>query len=297
MNQSYWLIFAIIGTFLWAIVNLIDDNLNLRVYPHPSFGVMVSGFFSVFVFLGLFFLPFFWPPLVVILVSITSGAITTVGLWFYFKALKTDYPSVVVSLMNLSPIFVALTSFLFFHEILSLSQYIGLVIILVCSTLITLNIRELRLSKAYYFMGIASIFFGSGALLEKYVYNIWDFFSAFLFVSIGAFTVAVIFFVGSSIYRKHIPMSLANIKKNLMIFFTSELINLLGVVLISYSISLGPVSLVKSIESMQALFVLILSIVIFRFYPSAAREALSGHRLKKLLCIIFSAVGLYLLEY
>lgn len=296
MSNS-WLIFAIAGTAIWAVVNIIDDNLNIKVYPYASFGVIVSGFFSVLIFTGLLYLPFYWPAYNVILLSILSGALSTVGLWFYFRALKTDYPSVVVALMNLSPIIVVTTSFIFFHEVLSVYQYTGLAIILASSTLITFKPRKLKFSGAYFYMIIAALFFGSGAVLEKEIYKQADFFSAFVLISIGAIIVAVIFFVFLSVRKKQLFVLLSKIKSNFFIFFISELLNLIGIILISYSINLGSVSIVKSIESTQALFVLLLSTVIFPFKPNLVREALAGGKVRKILCITFGSLGLYLLQY
>lgn len=42
-----WLVLALAAVALWAIVNLIDDNMIRDVYPSVNFAVIISGLYLI----------------------------------------------------------------------------------------------------------------------------------------------------------------------------------------------------------------------------------------------------------
>lgn len=289
-----WFYVALLSPALFAVVNILDDNLLRSVYRTPFFGAIVSGLFSLLPLISLFFVTITIPPLPILLLCLLIGFLTVSYYLFYFKGLSLDAPSIVISLFNMSPAFVPFLAYVFLHETLEVNEYIGFIVILLASVGISvIEIKKLKFSPALYPIAFASFMYAIIAILQKYIYSFVDFWSGYIFISIGLGLGAIFYMVFFKEGRAF-PKEFKRIfKKWIFIFVIVELIGISAELSINYAISQGPVSLVKVIEGIQPMYVLLFAILFFPFFPKYFREATHGNIAKKIFFMGLMLVGLY----
>ena len=290
-----WFYLALLNPAIFALINILDDNMLKGIYKTPYFGTIVTGLFALLPLLGLFFFKIAFPPINIILVALTAGFILIITYFFYFKALEVETPSIIVSLWLSSVAIVPFLAYIFLNEVFNFNQYIGIILILISSFILSVNFKELKFSKAAIFMIIASILSAFMVILEKYVYSFIDFYSGFVFISFGIGIGALFFMVFFKEGRKF-PKQFFHSRKWLWLFILTELINIFGVFLVNYTISKGPVSLIEAIAGIQPLYVLIFSILLYPFFPKYFRDAVHGNNMKKFVCMLVIVIGLYLIN-
>lgn len=295
-----WFFAALFATFLWAFVILIDDNLLKNVYRSARFGAVISGLFgfvpSFYLFMtneNLIFKP------AVVVPAIASGVLTIIFYYFYFRTLQTDEPSVAVALLSLAPAIVPFLAFIFLGEVLHLSQYIGLGLILFMAFILSIiDARKLKFSKAVPFAVVGSISYAAVSILAKYAYKQADFRTVYVWVAFGFGVGGLIFLILGKNRNKEFKKV---IKKApillLLILMGAELINIAAEFSQGFAISNGPVSLVRGIEGTQPIFVLLIGVLLQPFFPKNFRETKDKRFTKKLLCMAGMLVGLILIQH
>lgn len=292
-----WFYIALIAPALWALVNLLDDNLIRGVYSSPAFATIISGLLAAMPVLSLFFVDINIPSLNIVFVALLGGFLLLSSYLFYFKALLEDSPSVVITLWKLSPAVVPFLAYFFLKEVLTLNQYLGFVIILGASLGISaVNIKKFQFSRAFYLMVVASGFTAVSAILFKWVYNHTDFWSGFVFVSLGMGLGGLIYILVLK-DGKNFFSDLNKKKKWLGIFVLAEILNISAVLFSNLALSQGPVSLVKVVEGVQPIYIILFSFLLYPFFPKYFREVTSGNTKRKTIFILIMLVGLYLINF
>lgn len=292
-----WFYIALISPALFAVVNIIDDNLIRNVYKSPFFGAIISGFFAVIPLVSLFFVPFSIHSPFILLLGLSAGFLTTLYYFFYFKGLESEFPSVVIAILSLSPALVPFLAYFILGESLTVNQYVGFVLILGGSVAIsTTDARRFKFSKALPSILFASILYALVAILGKTVYNSVDFWSGYMYfamgMGIGALFLTLFFKEGRKFPREFSE----KFKKWILVFLLVELVGIAAEFTNNLAISKGPVSLVKVIEGIQPMYVLLFAILFYPLFPKYLREAIAGDKVKKILCIIGMLIGLYFIN-
>jgi len=295
MNNE-WFFFALLAPALWSIIILIDDNLLRDVYKNPVFGTIISGLFGIVPVFALFFIPFQLPSTAVIILGLITGFLVVSSYWFYFSALKHESPSIVAALWNLYPALVPFLAFIFLQETVAINQYLGVAIVIGTSILLSLiDIKKFKFSRALLLMTIASVFLAVDSIAQKYIYNQVDFWSGFVFVSLGMGLAAIFFMISFKDGRSFINDFKKNFRKFIWIFVGAELINLLAILMMNYALSKGPATIVKSMEGVIPIYILILAFILAPFFPKFFREATEGAFRKRAILMIIMLFGLYLI--
>ncbi|MCP4146770.1 MAG: EamA family transporter [bacterium] len=289
-----WFYIALISPALWAVVCLFDDNLVRDVYRNAVYGAIISGVMSLSILVILPFIEITIPSWEIQLAALAAGMVFVYSYVFYFRALESEYPSVTVALWNLTSVFVPVLAYIFLDEVLNGTQYFGLFLIILASfSLSVLDVRKFKFSKALYLMMFASFLTAGTALIEKYIYLRTDFWSGFVFLSIGmgvgGFSLMVITKQG----RCFIGDFNKKLKKWIWVFVISELINVAAVLVSNLAISKGPVSAVKVIEGVLPIYMLIFAVILHYFFPQYFREGKNKGALKKGLLMALMIIGLY----
>jgi drug/metabolite transporter (DMT)-like permease len=291
-----WFFLALLSPALWAIVVLIDDNLLRGVYKSPSVGTVVMGIFSLLPLLGLLFFPISVPSILIIFLSLISGFLLVISVWFYFKSLNIETPSVVLALWNLTYVIVPVIAYFFLGEFLRPLQYLGFALVLFASFLISLpKLKNLKIHKAFSLMFLSSVLYAISSVLQKYVYNSTDFWSGYVFITIGTSIAGLLFIVFSPKGRQFLKDYTKKYKKYTWIFILSETIYIIAVLFNNLAISKGPVSLVKVIEGVEPIYILLFALIFYPFAPKYFREAVAGNKLKKLILMGIMLIGLYII--
>ncbi|MAG60441.1 hypothetical protein CL619_01515 [archaeon] len=289
-----WIFLALLAPFFWAIVVLLDDNLLRYIYKNPFFGAIISGLFASLPLFALFFFPITIPSITIISFSIAAGILIIGSYTFYFHTLQERGPSITVALWSMSPALIAILALIFLGEKLSGLNWLGFLLIFSASLIFSItNIKKFTIHKSFWLMLGATSCAAFAAVLSKYIYLQVNFWTGFVLVSLGMFIAAIILMLYPSKGRKFIPY----IKKNVHhapIFVFSELLNVAAIFVSHLAISRGPVSLVKVIGGVQPVYILLISLVLFPFFPRYFRKS-EKLPLKSLLLFMI-LLGLWLMS-
>lgn len=298
--MELWIFLALSVPLLWAVVNLIDDNLVNHVYKGADLAAVVSGFFGLLPAAYVFFrvsgdisLEFH-----LVVLSLTAGFLTALFYYFYFRALEREDPSVVVALFSLTPALIPILAYVFVGERLSVGALIGFSIVVICAVLYAAtDIRKFKFSRALVPAIIAALIIDAVAIINKYIYNQADFYVSYFYFSIGLFLGGLYFFyVVLFLGYRFNPRDL--IRKNsvalLGLLMLVELIGVLAEYFKNLAISQGPVSLISALENLQVVYILIISLALFPFFPKYFSEAKARYMGLKFVLAGLMIGGVYL---
>ncbi|HSW36749.1 MAG TPA: DMT family transporter [Candidatus Saccharimonadales bacterium] len=289
-----WFYLALLAPLLYAIVNLLDDNLLRYVYKSPYFATVSAGFYGSLPLLSRFFIHTSNIPTGLALLSVAAGFITLTYYFFYFKGLESDSPSIVIALFSLAPATIPFFASFIVHERLFGLQILGFMIVLLGSLGIAVaDIKRFKFSKALLPIAVAVIFMDIAAIMTKYVYDKVDFYPAYLYFSLGMGLAGICFFLVKFEQNKGTLKDVKRaLKKLLPIFIVAELVGLGAEFTLNLAISRGSVSLVKVIEGIQPMFVLLIALMLYPLSPKHFREAEDGKVIRKFALMALSMVGL-----
>jgi drug/metabolite transporter (DMT)-like permease len=292
-----WFYLALLAPLLYAVVNLIDDNLLRFVYRGPYLAAAVSGLFGA---LPLLSLPFVhWTSISPLFASMMAlaGLLTTFYYFFYFKALDVESPSIVVALFSLVPATLPIFAYYLVGERLTQQEVIGFLIILFASLGLALTeVKKFKFSRALVPVLIAVVLIDIISLLTKYVYDHAVFYPAFMFFSLGLGLGGVCFplimFYGKT--KHDLSILQRKLRKVVPLLVLVELLGVAAEFTTNLAVSRGPVSLVNVLEGTQPMYVLIIALIFFPFAPKYFREAAERQLVKKFVLMGCIIAGLYL---
>lgn len=274
-----WVLLALLAPLIYAIITLIDNNLLSYVYRSPIFGAAISGIFGVIpAVIFIIVADIGKVPISLALLSIGTGLLTVIGYYLYFEGLSKASPSVVAALMCLSPAIIPFVAYFVVNERLSLASILGFSIVIigaVCYSMV--EVKELRLSKALVPALFAGFSFDLVAIGNKYIYTKTDFLNAYFYYAIGlalAGFILTIFFnqadkqIISKLLRRRYILLLA-------LLVIVEILSLIAGFVINKAISEGPLSVVVAIENTTPIFILLITITLFKITPHFFLEAKS----------------------
>ncbi len=293
-----WFYLALLAPFLYAIVNLIDDNLLRNVYRSPHVGTIISGLFGGLPLLSLFFLDAEPISLRYQILSLIVGVLITAYLYFYFLALDRESPSIVVALLGVSPVIIGAFAFLVQGERLQASEIVGLGLVLAASTGLALGGGK---EKTHFSKSLTPILFGAlsicaYSLIAKDVYDHVPFYTAYMWVSagmmIGGLYFLLVLFHSPSRYR--LTELRKSFRKFFLLFLVTELLGIAAEFTTNLAISKGSVTIISALEGIQPIYVLLISLALFPFHAHLFREASEGGLKVKISLMLVIIVGLYL---
>jgi drug/metabolite transporter (DMT)-like permease len=289
-----WFYLAVLATLLYAIVTLLDDNLLAFVYKSPYVACVSVGFFGSLPLLSRFVLHAGGIPANLAVLSALAGFLTLGYYFFYFKGLQSDTPSVVIALFTLAPATIPFLAYFFVGERLNGLQIIGFAVVLAASLALAVqDLRHFKFSRALLYVGVGVMMLDALSIITKYVYERVDFYPAYLFFSLGMGLGGVFFYlIRLRDNSKAIATIARKIKRLLPLFVIAEATGLSAELTLNLAISHGPVSLVKVVEGSQAMFVLVIALLLYPLAPQYFREAKEGFRLPKLALMLIAVVGL-----
>lgn len=295
-NNFMWIILSISASLCWAVVNIVDKFILNKWVKNPIIPVMILGIIG-FLASGLVYLirGFAYLSGLNILLALIAGIFYLLMAIFYFKALKIEEVSRIVPLFYFSPLFILLFANLFLNEAFTLLKYLGIFLLVIGAILISFkNVLQLRPSKGFWFMILSTLSISISAVLTKYLLNIVDWWTVFAYIRIGAFIalIPILYLYSSEI----IDITKKYGIKVVSLISASESLNLVGVVLLTIATVIGYVSLVSALTSVQAFFVLLISVILGIFNPKILKEEINKSIiLQKSIAIILMFTGVVLI--
>ncbi len=312
MTEAFhsWFFIAILGAILGAAVQITDAYLfEDNVFKHPFEPTIISGVMQAMFWLGTPFIGLNFPDrFLVVIFSFFGGIFHLLSLFFYFRAVfVTRDVSVIAIFWNLLLGAVPILAFLFLRETLSIREYIGIAILFGGSIVISYSKRVSRreFSRVFWTMMVAVFSMALSVTCLKWSYDQSGFFPVYLTYNIGIVTSSILFY---AIFLKKPERS--RLKKLtgkwFLIFFVLEFLQFSGEFFSSLAMSIGSVSLVTALESVQAVFVVILSWSAFFLFKFILRKkeylaiAIRDFQMRslhlKVVAILIMALGGYLLQ-
>lgn len=293
-----WFIFAIIAPMLWGITNIIDKYFLTKLIKNPFSYQILTLLTDTLVLLPLILftkISFSYPWY---LWSIIMGIIIGLVPVLYNKAMMLEEASRVVPMFYLNPIFVLPLAYVFLNETLSFQKYVGVFLLVISAVLVSYKKlkRKFGISPALVYILIFSLVWAGCEVSTKYIFSFIDYFSFLFWTVIGAlFGGLILLFIPKIRNDFIVDMHKVNKKKVFFWRFTTVAIYYTGVVSIYIAISIGLISLVSAIPSLQPLFVLIYTLLLSSFMPKILSEKSDKLIIfTKILSIILIFVGTWL---
>ncbi len=311
MPNQYWFLFAIFGAAIGAVVQIIDRYLNEgSVFSHPLEPAIISGVLQSMLWVAIPFVGFEYPESqMVALLAIFGGMLHIASLFFYFQVVFSFRDVSATSMLwNLLVAMVPMLAFLLLGERLDILEYFG--IFLLFSGAIALSSLErtgegIPLSVAGKML-IAVFLMGLSMVCLKGVYahsSYWGGYLLYNFGIVGGGVIGYIFFLPERFRRKFHR----TFRASFFFFLGIEFLQLLGEFFSNLATSLGSVSLVAAIESLQPLFVILIvsgMLLVIKVLHWKRLETLRsmcfaqlGGLRGKTFAAIFMVLGAYLVEH
>jgi drug/metabolite transporter (DMT)-like permease len=241
--------------------------------------------------------------------GIFSGVLDMISYFLYCKLMKIGEASRVVPILYLNVFFTALLAFFFFGEVFTIPKYLGMLALVVGAILLSYKkqlkskkkglsiIKNLFIIPILIPLILTCFLFASVNIIDKYILFSVNYWVLLVWSVIGEITVTLFMLLNKKI-RKNFVASvnvLKTKKKSFGVVLANEVFGFLAIIISLIAISLGPVSLVTALFTIQPLFVFILTIVLSLFMPKILKEEINKSTLSlKLFSILLMIFGTWL---
>jgi uncharacterized membrane protein len=277
-------------------VNIIDKYVLSKWIREPFVILIIVGIIGLIAAGGIYFLYGFQPlSNINVFLALSAGILHLVAYAFYFKALKIEEVSRVVPLFYLSPVFLLFLAAIFLGEIFTPLKYLGVILLVIGAMLISLkNFSTISFGKAFYWMICSALFLALNSILIKYLLRFTNYWTIFAWERVGNGIATIPIFY---LYLSELLITVRKYgKKVISLLSVTEVINILALLLITIATSVGYVTLVNALASIQPFFVLIFTVILSVFYPSVLKEEVKRSIIfLKILAIILIFVGAILI--
>jgi len=291
-----WIFIALGSSLFYGFSNVLDNYLTNRLFK--SIWILVFFGFCI----NLVFLPLTYfiaapqlPPLRLVPFILCIGFLEVVYLFPYYKALQEDDTSVVSSLFSFGRIFLPVFAFFILGEVLRPDQYLGFFLIILSGGLLTLkDFRHLHLNRSFFYMLVVSFILSLDSVLYKHVLNEASWGTTYIWVILSSFFFSACFLIHPKI-RKGFRLQLQASKQSFGFLALEEFMNFGGSVAATYTLSLVPVTLARSIGAIFPFIILFYAVVLQKFFPKFFHENIDkGTIVKKIILFSIVLAGVFL---
>ena len=305
--MSLPIVLTIISSFIWAITSHIDKYVLCKIDNYQD-SLKTMLIFSTFVS-GLILSPFWLIKLnfnitislTTLIVIIISSIFYLLSMLFYFLALEKNDTSIVVVMFQLVPIFSYLLSRIFFNELLSIKQIIGAFIIILSTIVISYdfnNCNNKNKTIALILMIFSSMFEALYYFTFEVSMRLSNFSLCAFWYQIMLLLIGIILFNFKGVRKSFSLMLHNNGKKFFMLNTINELLNLISNLLVNFANLYISIAILNTLNGFQGIFVFIIGFIGTILFPKFICEDIKGDTLlQKLLCIIFSIIGVFIMFY
>lgn len=291
-----WLLITIIGYFLNATAAVVDKFLLAKRISNPA---VYAFYVTIWGLLAVILAPwgFGWFGWSQFCLNMVGGVAFAFALLYLFKALaKNDSSRITPFIGGLSPVFVFALSYLFLGERLGQAQITAFVLIVLGTVLVSWGGGVKKGSGGFALAILSAFLFGVAYTLSKYVYLHQNFISGFIWMRFGVFLGTLLILIPRANWQavKEAWNAKGGALSGLFIF--GQVTGALSFILVSYAISLASVTLVNALQGIQYVFLLMMVLVLAKWWPKVLSENLKGRALvQKIAAIGLIGLGLALL--
>jgi len=293
-----WFSYVFISTILFGFTTIVDKLMlekRLSSFSYYVSFVPPALAFSIGVLLSVPTNLLSAPCLIALL----AGLISAAGYFVYVVSIRREEASRIAALTSLAPAFVAALALLFINEIFPATSYIGIVLMILGSALISYkrkHVRKIIPTSLILILILTNFMYSVDQTLSKISLNQLSFWSFLAMFMLGRFAPA---FPGLAVpsLRKRSVLEIKRLGRKLtLILATGSIIWSLAIVLFFYSASLGPITLVSTTQLIAPLFTLLFAVMITKYFPRSLEEEIDRRTVAlKLVAILLVILGTYLI--
>ncbi len=298
-----WFIIAIIGYALLAIVMILDKFIVSKSVSKP----IVYTFYSTIIMFGaLFALPiigfdvlhggFDWG------VALLAGFGFGFGMWALYIAIKKGEAT---HINPFAGVFVTIGSFvfasLFLGETLVLWQQIGIVVLISSSILLSAEKSKNHsgFHSGFIWAAISGLCFAISHTTSKYLYDIYPFWTAFIWTRAFVGTVGILTLLYPVVWKsfmtkKKKPKTYAK-RHAIGLMFSNKLLGVVAVIFIQYAIAIGSVTMVNALAGIQFILMFVFVYLLTKLTPKLFKEYFTKQEIRvQVVALLLVVIGLFL---
>lgn len=293
-----WFFVAAISYFVLACVIVIDKKIVSGAKVMPSVYAAYSTLPAALFFLALPFVSFLAEAH--LLLAISSGVSFGLALWSLFHALERSEASHIGPFGGaLITVFVAILSWTFLGETLSVGKRTGVLVLVVASLLLSRQKRRVSERRGGFFWALlAALFFAVSHVSAKYLYGVYSF-STVLVWTKGTISIVGLIILAFPRVRHAIHTQWLNTrpsrgarKSPIQLVIMDKFLGFIGELGIQYAIMLGSVTLVNALIGLQYVFLFFLIVLLSRFAPRVFHEEITKREyVIQTIAVLLVAIG------
>jgi drug/metabolite transporter (DMT)-like permease len=293
-----WFLYAFSSVIISGFTTIIDKLMLAKRLSSFSYFVTFVPPTFVFSICVLLFFPinlFSIPSLIALAAGLISG-----GAYFlYAIAMRKEEASRISALTSLSPAFVAVLAVFLVNEIFSAKSYIGIFLMILGAALISYkrnNVKKiipisliLLLIATNFAYSLDNVF----AKISLEAMSFWPFLMMFMF---GRFVAVIPGFAITSARRTFFS-EIKKLKRNFGFALAVGSISwTVAIIFFFYAASLGPITLVSTINIISPLFTLVFATLLSKHFPKILKEEIDRETLAlKFFAVLLIFIGTYLI--
>jgi hypothetical protein len=215
-------------------------------------------------------------PLVLAALMATSGALTSLSVFFYLKALERDSVISVVPALQLAPVVAFIFDIVFFGADFSYLNILGSIGVIVGAIFLTVKIEKVSGKdtfqlRTFMLSSGSAIFLAVSASFFKHFAASFDYWTVQFYEYIGVCLLSLVFFLFSRVLKRHILELLKNYKRQKVFIAmnsATEAVMIAGDLFLNYATMVLPLTFVFSANAAQPAILLILGILLSGLVPS-----------------------------
>ncbi|MCX6707796.1 MAG: DMT family transporter [Candidatus Woesearchaeota archaeon] len=267
-----WILFAILASLLWSGSNIIDKYIYTKLLRNPVVSVIIMGLIGLILSIIICIVRGFSElSYTNIFIAFICSAVYTLAVFLYFKAVRIEEISTIVPLFYVTPLFVLILAAIFLGEVFTPLKYLGIFLLVAGAMLISAK-GSFRLSfgKAFWLVMASSLAISVNSVVTKYLLGFADFWTVYAYMRIGVFVCIIPFCFMNFEDIKHAVKK--HKAKAISWISISELLNLAAIFLSTIAVSIGYVTLVGALTSIQPFFVLAITVLMSIYVPKILKE-------------------------
>jgi len=291
-----WFSYALVSAIFFGFTTIVDKlMLEKRL---SSFSYLISYVppaltFSIWVLLD-FPVRLSFPYVI----GFVAGLLSAGGYFLYVISIRKEEASRIAALTSLSPAFVAVLAFFLVNEIFPAQSYIGIILMILGSALISYKRNHVKKMIPYSLVAIliaTNFSYGLDQTFSKISIDQITFLPFLMMFMFGRFAIAIAGLAISPVRTKFIS-EIKKLGTNFTLTLASgSIMWSLGAIFLFYAASIGPITLVSTTGLISPLCTLLFAILITKYLPKVLEEEIDGKTVAlKLVAIIMIFIGTYL---
>ncbi len=293
-----WIFLVLASHFSWAVENVYTKIVIGSRVKNPYVFLILIMILSIvtvpFIPQRYIFVPTVWSIGGLLLASV----LYTLGSLPYIKAMEIEEVTRLNILWNTIPIFNLIIAWFLIGDKISIHEFIAMIFLISGAVLASIKSDQstFRLSKAFWLMILACIFYAAYAVVIRFLSRELSFYSIFFWVTLFNALMVLVCLFKNGVSKDLMATVKSGSKNFFLLFLVVVIISNIGTLFNQWVLSLKPGALVYSFEGFQVLFVFFLALLAAKIFPGFIAESLDKKNLTiKFLAFLLIMVGLILL--